>query len=411
MRRRLHPIRSICDLVTRVLYGPDEADRDAESADSPLPPVGVESGLPLRSDALGQGADDASVATCDGTDVTICDDATPVEDVAAPPLDAPLEADGTVEQAAGPRVHAAPAPRPARWALAANRDDIVRCFQDSLDEMLAREEPPEGVDAEILARFGHGLGSQAEQAADDGTDLYSLWSAVVALSQETKLQGRAFRDLAEALGSVDSLNESVRAMLATHEEARSDHRQALETARRIADDAHRQRIEQDRRELQRSREEARVGILDLLLDVRDRLVRGLRSARVHLAEVRKPVQTTRLMRLMRVRPPDNGRLIGAAGALVKGYALSLARLDEALSQFGVVESDCVGRPFDPGCMMAVDVEEAPSAADGTVLEVYRPGYQRHGSVYRIAEVKVARGVSPVRPGEEHADSGSSEEQR
>lgn len=411
MKRRFQPIRAICGLVARALYGPGETDRDAETADSHSPPLDAEAPVPLPSDALGQGADEASVATCDGAHVAICDETAPVEDVAAPLQDAPPEADGAVEQAAGPQVPAAPAPQPAQWARATNRDDIVRCFQDSLDEMLAREEPPEGVDAEILARFQHGPGSQAEQAADDGTDLYSLWSAVVALSQETRLQGRAFRDLSESIGSVDSLNESVRAMLAAHTEARADHSQALEAARQIADDAHRQRIEQDRHELQRAREEACAGMLDLLLDVRDRLVRGLASVRRHLAEARKPARITRLMRLMRIRPPDNRRLIDAAGALAKGYMLSLARLDEALGQFGVAESDCAGRPFDPGCMMAVDVEEDSSAPDGTVLEVYRPGYQRHGSVYRPAEVKVARGVSPVRPGEEHADSEGSAEQR
>ena len=385
------------------MCGPGETDRDAETADSRFPPLGVEPPVPLPPDALDEGDDEASVATCDGAHVAICDETTPVENVAAPLQDAWPEADGAVEQA--------PAPQPAQWARATNRDDIVRCFQDSLDEMLAREEPPEGVDAEILARFQHGPGSQTEQAADDGADLYSLWSAVVALSQETRLQGRAFRDLSEALGSVDSLNESVRAMLAAHTEARADHGRTLETARQIADDAHRQRIEQDRREFQRAREEACVGMLDLLLDVRDRLVRGLASVRRHLVEARKPVRTTRLMRLLRIRPPDNGHLIDAAGALAKGYTLSLARLDEALGQFGVAESDCAGRPFDPGCMMAVDVEEASSAPDGTVLEVYRPGYQRHGSVCRPAEVKVARGVSPVRPGEEHADSEGSEKQR
>jgi molecular chaperone GrpE (heat shock protein) len=51
---------------------------------------------------------------------------------------------------------------------------------------------------------------------------------------------------------------------------------------------------------------------------------------------------------------------------------------------------CVGRPFDPGSMKAVDIDSQSDADEGTVLEIYRPGYWWHDAVYRPAEVKVAR---------------------
>jgi molecular chaperone GrpE (heat shock protein) len=38
----------------------------------------------------------------------------------------------------------------------------------------------------------------------------------------------------------------------------------------------------------------------------------------------------------------------------------------------------------------VDVEETEQAAEGTVVEVYRAGYEWKGEVYRPAQVKVAR---------------------
>ncbi|MBV9039015.1 MAG: nucleotide exchange factor GrpE [Acidobacteriaceae bacterium] len=46
-------------------------------------------------------------------------------------------------------------------------------------------------------------------------------------------------------------------------------------------------------------------------------------------------------------------------------------------------------------MNAVETEETSAAPDGTVLAVYRNGYEWNGKVYRPAQVKVAK--APVRP--------------
>src|SRR5207244_4303753 len=64
-----------------------------------------------------------------------------------------------------------------------------------------------------------------------------------------------------------------------------------------------------------------------------------------------------------------------AVALEKGYALSLDRLDEVLHQLEVTEIPCQGRPFDPRYMQAVDLEETNQVPEGTVVEVYRVGYE------------------------------------
>jgi len=45
-------------------------------------------------------------------------------------------------------------------------------------------------------------------------------------------------------------------------------------------------------------------------------------------------------------------------------------------------------------MTAVDIEETNSVPNGTVVEIYRNGYEWNGEVYRTAQVKVAR--TPVR---------------
>ena len=405
MTRRFSPLRAVRALTARFL-SPHAAteEQDGQAAYLPVaPPEAARDLAPVPEPADDDEAPEPNVLH-------------PVPSAAADSAllepDAAQRVAGQMPDAAGEepvRVEETPAPAPrARWARAADRDAIVRCFEDALDEILAREEPPDGVEAEILARFQHGPPDGAEPAPDDGTDLYSLWSALVALTQETKLQGRAFRDLGETLGSVGELTESVRAMLEAHAETRADGNRAIDAARQIADEAGRQRYQHQRQELQRARDDGRQGMLGLLLDVRDRLVRGLASAREHVAEASEDAPATVFMRLLRIRPPDNSRLVDAGGALIKGYTLGLARLDEALGRFGVGEIDCSGRPFDPECMMAVDVEETSAVADGTVLEVYRAGYERHGKVCRPAEVKVARGITTGRAGTHGQSTGETE---
>jgi hypothetical protein len=139
-----------------------------------------------------------------------------------------------------------------------------------------------------------------------------------------------------------------------------------------------------------ARSEAQTEVLDGLLDLRDRLVRGRDSAESILAAQRRPTKRGWLQRILRRRREGTDESIAAARALWKGYVLTFDRLEETLHGLGVREIACEGRAFDPQRMMAVDVEVTAAAVEGTVLEVYRTGYERQGEVYRPAEVKVSR---------------------
>jgi molecular chaperone GrpE (heat shock protein) len=77
-------------------------------------------------------------------------------------------------------------------------------------------------------------------------------------------------------------------------------------------------------------------------------------------------------------------------ALEEGYRLSLGYLDDLLFQFQVQPIECEGRQFDPRRMNAVDVEETDQAEEGTVVSVYRTGYEWNGELFRPAQVRVAR---------------------
>ncbi|HMC58012.1 MAG TPA: hypothetical protein VKJ01_02355, partial [Candidatus Solibacter sp.] len=73
-----------------------------------------------------------------------------------------------------------------------DRSQILQRFEQWLDSALAEEDPPRGIPAEILA------GDPAESAP---TDWYTMWAAVTALTQEVKLEGRAFKQLSETLAA------------------------------------------------------------------------------------------------------------------------------------------------------------------------------------------------------------------
>ena len=69
-----------------------------------------------------------------------------------------------------------------------DRDEILRRFEARLDAALAREDAPRGIPEELLAGD--------ETAVDESTvDRYRMWAALTALTQEVKLQGRAFKQL------------------------------------------------------------------------------------------------------------------------------------------------------------------------------------------------------------------------
>jgi hypothetical protein len=210
-----------------------------------------------------------------------------------------------------------------------DRDEILRRFEARLDAALAREDAPRGIPEELLAG--------AEISVEESTvDRYRMWAALTALTQEVKLQGRSFKQLSDTLGRDN--------------EARS-----------------------------------RKEVLDGLLDLRERLLRGVEGA-----EARQKVQPVFWDRVFRARWEQIRHALEVVDAMDQGYRLSLKSLDDLLSRFEVRPIECQGKAFDPRLMSAVDVVETLDAEEGTVLAVYRAGYEWNGAVYRPAQVRVAR---------------------
>jgi molecular chaperone GrpE (heat shock protein) len=240
-----------------------------------------------------------------------------------------------------------------------DRDDILRRFAEWLDAALPSEEAPSGIDAEILSGFTAD-GSADHDGAARPADSYALWSAMTALTQEVKLQGRAFRELSETAAAQPGR---------IAEELRTAFREREREAERGAE--------------RRCRKET----LGILIDVRDRLDRGLAAVRTGAEAIAKAVRKSWLARV--VGQSGRSDTADVLAALAKGYRLTLDHVDQALRDFNAHEIRCHGEAFDPRRMTAVDTQVSDSVPEGTVIEVYRSGYEWNGEVFRPAQVKVS----------------------
>jgi len=224
------------------------------------------------------------------------------------------------------------------------RRQILEAVAAWLSDLAEAESPPPGVAPEVM------------ESTEPGPDLFSVLSQLTALTRETQLQGRATNRLhAELSTALAQLTENTAGPEVV--------------AKRLAD----------------ARREARLEVVAELLDIRDRFTRGLAEAQRRLEDLRG------------IRAHFGQRPV--LEALVQGNFLARERFDDLLRRLDVRDIPCVGRPFDPSVMQAVEVVQASDAAPGTVLEVFRPGYTSNGRVLRVAEVKVVGGM-PAATGEQ-----------
>jgi molecular chaperone GrpE len=73
----------------------------------------------------------------------------------------------------------------------------------------------------------------------------------------------------------------------------------------------------------------------------------------------------------------------------KGFELIFKQLTENVTKLGAERIDPLGKLFDPHTHQAMDRTETSDYPDGTILQVFQPGYVFHGRVLRPAMVRVA----------------------
>ena len=79
----------------------------------------------------------------------------------------------------------------------------------------------------------------------------------------------------------------------------------------------------------------------------------------------------------------------------KGFELIFKQLLENVTRLGAERIGPVGKSFDPHLHQAVDRLESADHEDGTILQVFQPGYVFHGRVLRPAMVRVAVHPNPA----------------
>ena len=260
---------------------------------------------------------------------------------------------------------------------------ILQRFARWLDDVLADEKSLEGVAAELLAELHDVKDSDTAGPNDGAYDLHSTWSAMTALTQEIKLQGRTFKQLSEKIAPFAGLNESIDRLVATH-------REALSNARRIAEEGRSDRARRESDLKLAARNRARRELIGVIVEIRESLLIGLRSAAESQRKLDEYNNWSRFKKLLTNAIDDQNHKLEIVNSLKKGYRMGLDRIDEALQQLGVNEIVCEGKPFDPRIMNVVDIEESGNVPDGTVLAVYRTGYMIDAEVLQSAQVKVAR---------------------
>jgi molecular chaperone GrpE (heat shock protein) len=232
------------------------------------------------------------------------------------------------------------------------REEIVQHFTTFLDRALAAGAVSEDFSERLSARL-----DEDSSVPLTAGDFYAVWAELTSVTQEVKLQSRSFKQL----------DEGVQGM-------------KLEL-RRIGDQNSRLTKEREAEIERRTRGES----IDVLLDLRDRLERGLETAQLALAQ---PVRFGWLQRLI------FGRAAGAAEALREGYVLGMERLDAYMEKQQIARLDSLGAPFDANSMQVVAIETTDRAPEGTVVEIFRNGYEWRGAIYRTAQVKVAKRDAP-----------------
>jgi Molecular chaperone GrpE (heat shock protein) len=208
----------------------------------------------------------------------------------------------------------------------------------------------------LISQFQSYLEQSASETAVDAeqkepadtTDLFSLYTELASLRTEVKQESRQFKNALDQFRSGFETLES--------------------SYGRLADDAMRRQTEIKAllRELLRP-------VFLALVELRDRIEEGLNA-----------VDEFRPSLLGRLAERETRIIAG----LREGQAITLRRLDQTLSQYGVRPLETLGHVLDPHTMRAVEVENRLDQANGIVTSEFRKGFLWEEELLRVAEVRV-----------------------
>ena len=82
----------------------------------------------------------------------------------------------------------------------------------------------------------------------------------------------------------------------------------------------------------------------------------------------------------------------AESELAKGMEGIFKEFEKIFKEEGISAIEALNKPFDPLIHEVLGTVEKPGVEDGTVVEVFEPGYLIAGRVLRTAKVRIARNL-------------------
>jgi len=265
----------------------------------------------------------------------------------------------------------APSSTPAQSQPAPDdlRSRLMAQFEQWLDQTLAGQPPPRGLPDNLLAEAAAIVEGQHSAAE---SDLYTLFSSLTALTGEIRLQGRAFKQLSDLLSPLSQTP----AMLARVYEAQSETALSIQEA-----------LTRDAQEDQAPPVDFKQ-VCQTMIDLYDRLQRGLQTCDDGISVIKARHCGTWLRRLFGDAGVSDQAVLCVQG-IRDAAALSLARLQSAMQDWGIERIGRVGETFDPNRMAVVEASVS-SQTPGIVLLVNRSGYALDGAVKAVAQVTVSK---------------------
>jgi hypothetical protein len=247
---------------------------------------------------------------------------------------------------------------------------LMSQFENWLDQMLQDEPTPRGIPDRFLAEAE---ASAAENGKTQAVDLFTLFSGLTGLTGEIGLQGRAFKQLSELLAP---LSETP-AMLAQLREAQEQSAASIQSL-----------LEAQENEPVEEPVQFKA-VCDVMIDLYDRLQRGLQTCDEGIRVLQVPPKTGLLQRLLAPSdPPD--RAISAVKGIREAAAMTLGRLGAALQEWGVQRIGNIGESFDAERMTAIEARPTGDVEPGRILVVNRSGYALNGMLRSAAQVTVSQ---------------------
>ncbi len=194
--------------------------------------------------------------------------------------------------------------------------------------------------------------SYLEQAEDSfgedaqETDLYSLFTEMAALRNEVKTESRHFKS------ALDDFKTVINSLQSSH-------------------DTLSQNLEQRVAEQNKQHQQIQRNMLMDMLDMYDRLDAGLNALKNYTPGFWGGKQQKTFIEGVR-----------------EGQSMSLRRVVQNLTRYGVQPIEALGKKLDPHIMRAEETTTDPDYENGCVVEELRKGFLWNGDVLRLAEVKV-----------------------